>query len=255
MGFLTNPKVTQVDPTPGVVKGPQNEIADFIMQMFQNPGANPFASATSDLQRQGTDAISAFLNQPAPEQQVFDNISGGLTDLANNGVADQITQAGLPLFQQALQRQLGGASNAAPGRFGSAFAQQGIDLASRANQDFNLFQQQALQQDVQNRLGAAGMLGTLAGQAGNNPFQRMIEAGRFGLDQSNSAMNPMLQLMLAGMGWTQPMQQDTVVGKSPLDYITDIGGAALMIPSLLRGGGSGGGSSGSGRSGGSGGGF
>ena len=233
MGFLTKPSVKQYDPNPRSVRPLQADISQFLMGQF-NGGASPFASATSELQRMSTGGIQQYLNQPAPEQQTFDLLKGGLLGLANQGTAGQITNAALPIFETQLQRQLGGASSAAPGRFSSAFAGQGIDLASRAAQDFNLFQQQAIQQDVQNRLGAGALLGTLAGQAGAAPFQRFLQAGQLGLDESRLATDPQLQLMLAGLGYAKPQGMDTVVGSSPLDFIGQLGGA------LVSGGGLGG---------------
>lgn len=235
MGFLTRPSVTQVNPNAPAVQPLQAGIAEFLMGQFQG-GASPFASATSDLQRQASGGMANFLAQPSPEGRVLANLEGGLTGLANEGMAAGITQAALPIFETQLQRALGGAASAAPGRFSTAFAGQGIDLGARAAQDFNLFQQQALQQDVQNRLGAANLLGTLAGQAGSAPFQRMLGAGQFGLAESQAAIDPQLRLMLAGMGFAQPQAMDTVVGSSPLDKILNTGASILGFQQLMGGG-------------------
>lgn len=235
MGFLTKPSIKQVDPNPRSVRPLQNDISKFLMDVYG--GNNPFASQTSELQRMATGGIQQFLSQPSPEQQTFDLLRDNLMGLATEGTAGQITNAALPIFEQNLQRQLGGASNASQGRFSSAFAGQGIDLASRAAQDFNLFQQQALQADVQNRLGAAGVLGTLGASAGNAQG-RMLDAGRLGLDMTNSSNEMLLRLMLGGMGFAQPQALDTIVGSSPLDNILNAG-TSLLTGRMLMGGGGG----------------
>lgn len=238
MGFLTKPSVNQINPNTPQVQGLQSEIASFLQGQFGG-GASPFAGMTSDLQRGATNSLMQFMNAN-PEQQTFDQLSGGLMDIFGGGSAANIGEAALPVFQTQLQRSLGGAANAAPGRFSTTFESQGVDLANRAAQDFALLQAQAMQQEMQNRLGAAGLLGTLAGQAGNAGFGRALQAGQLGLAQTQQMIDPQLQLLLGGLGFARPAPMDTVVGKSPLDYITDIGGAAVMFPSLFGGGDKGG---------------
>jgi hypothetical protein len=145
-----------------------------------------------------------------------------------------MTNAGLPIFQQELQRSLGGLASGAQGRFGTAFANQGTDLAARATQDFNLFRQQAMMAEMQNRMGAAGLLGTLAGQAGQGAFGRNLAGAQLGMQQTQMQIDPILQLMMGGMGFAQPAQMDTVVGSSPLDKLISGGTSLLGIRGLLN---------------------
>ena len=146
-----------------------------------------------------------------PEMQAFKMMQGGLMDMFNQNSAEGVGAAAMPLFQQGLQFAQGSLANSGQGRFSTAFENQGIGLAQRALQDFNLLQNQAFMQNQQNRLGAAGQLGSLAGAAGG------------------AARNPILQLLLGGMQFAQPQAKETIAGKSPLDVA---GQAAAFIPFL-----------------------
>jgi hypothetical protein len=204
----------QVDPTNPRISGLQGGIADFLAGNVFGGGAGPFAGMTSDLQRQSTDAISSFLSQD-PESSTMGQLNSGLLDLFASGgnVAEGIGQAALPVFDRRLQQTLGGLSSSAPGRFSTAFANQGIDFANRAAQDFALLEAQARQNQVQNQLGAAGLLGSLQGQVGN----QLAQFGQLGLAQTQQAVDPLLRLMLGGMQFAAPQGMDTVVGNSPMD--------------------------------------
>src|SRR5690606_14768498 len=115
-------------------------------------------------------------------------------------------------------------------------------LASRAAQDFALLQQQARMAEMQNRMGAAGLLGTLAGQAGSGAVGRNLPAAQLGTQQTQMAIDPVLRLMLGGMGFAQPAPMDTVVGSSPLDSLINAGTSILGFKMLGGGGGGGSGS-------------
>jgi hypothetical protein len=165
-------------------------------------------------------------------------INQGVEGIGGFEQSQKLVGAAQPIFQQNLQGALGQLSNAAPGRFSTAFAGQGGGLAQRALQDFNLFQQQATQQglglDLQARglaqqgvLGAGNLLGSLSAQAGQNPFQRLMAAGQFGLQQQAAAQNPVLQLLLGGQQMFRPAPMDTAVGESPLSQ-----GAGLVAAGL-----------------------
>jgi hypothetical protein len=221
LGFLTKPSITQVNPNSPDVQGLQGGISEFLGGLFGG-GESPFAGVTSDLQRGATGGLMQMLSAN-PEQQTLDMLQPGLMDLFSQGASQGITQAALPIFAQGLQRQLGGASSGAPGRFSTAFASQGIDLASRAAQDFNLFQQQARQADVANQLGAGSLLGSLAGQAGSGMFGRNLAAGQLGGAQTQQMIDPQLQLLLGGLGFARPAPMDTVAGPSPLDIFGQLG--------------------------------
>lgn len=264
MGALTKPQTKTVDPTPDAVKPLQGDLAGFLQGLIGGGAGvqNPFGGMTSDLQRQATGGVSQFLNAN-PEQQTFNMLSPGLLSAFGGGGAQgqalgalqpgllgmfgrdnasAVGAAAMPLFQQGLQFAQGSLANSAPGRFSTTFANQGIGLGQRALQDFNLLQQQAFMQDQQNRLGAGGLLGqlaqgasgeslgaggllgTLAGQAGQGAFGRNLQAGQLGLGMTQQNVNPILQLLLGGMGFAQPMGKETIVGKSPLDVAGQIGG-------------------------------
>ncbi len=207
------PQTQQVDPNvPGMQPG-QQQVATFLQEMFAGNMGNFFP--TSDLQRQSTDAVSAFLSQD-PQSTVMGMLQPGLMDIFGGGTFEGIGQAALPVMQRQLQQSLGGLASGAPGRFGTTFEAQGIDLASRAAQDFALLEAQARQQDVQNQLGAAGLMGSL----GQQQFNQLMQAGQLGLQQTQQQVDPMLQMLLGGMQFLrpQPMQTitgDTIVGESP----------------------------------------
>ncbi len=238
MGFLTRPSINQVDPNTPTAQGVQSGFADLLGELMG--GFDVGSGGASDLQRMGTDAIGALLNAN-PEQQVLDQLSPGLMDIFGRNTAEAVGEAAFPLFQRSLQEGIGTLASSAPSRFSTAFDQQGIGLGQRAIQDFNLLTQQAFQQNVGNQLGAAGLLGTLAGQAGEGAFGRAATATQLGTAATQA--DPRLQLLLAGLGAFRPAQQDTVVGDSPLGAITNVGTSLLTLGALggLPFGGEGGG--------------
>ena len=215
MGFLTKPSVTPFDPTGQVAGDVQGAISPFLQNLFGDPSQNPLQSPFTG---QVENALLSFMGNN-PEQQTFENLEGGLLDIFGGGSGESFGEAAQGISQRNLQQSLGQLSSSAPGRFSSAFAGQGIGLAQRAQQDLNLLMQQFNQQDIQNRLGAGGLLGSLAGQAGEGAFGRTLQAGEFGLGQQQQ----LLQLLLGGLGFAQPQGLDAIVGSSPLDKI--IGGA------------------------------
>lgn len=226
------PQTTTIDPNPKSVQPAQKGLADLLLGASKNPAG--FGGLTSDLQRQATGGISQFLGQQSPEQSVFNNLQNPLMALVSQGMqgiggfeqSQALVGAAQPIFAQNLQAALGSASNAAPGRFSTAHAAQGIGLGQKALQDFNLFQQQALQQglglDLQARqmaqsgiLGAGGLLGQLGASAGQAPFNRMLQAGEFGI----ASMNPTLQLLLGGLNFARPSPLETIVGPSKFQQV------------------------------------
>jgi hypothetical protein len=95
--------------------------------------------------------------------------------------------------------------------------------------------QQGQQNGQNNQLQAMQMLGQLASQAGNGAFNRNLQAGQFGLQQQQQAVNPILQLL----GLANP--QTPIVGQSPLGTImgglgTLLGGAGALGWNPLGGG-------------------
>jgi len=229
LGFLTKPSVTQVDPTGQAAADVQGAISPFLQNLFNDPSQNPLQSQFTG---QVQNTLSSFLGNN-PEQQVFEQLQGGLGDIFGGAGGESFGEAAQAISQRNLQASLGQLSNQAPGRFSSAFAGQGIGLAQRAQQDLNLLQQQFGQQDIANRLGAGELLGSLAGQAGEGAFGRTLRAGEFGLGQQQQ----LLQLLLGGLDFARPQPLDTVVGSSALDKLIG-GGTTIFGLSQLGGGGS-----------------
>ena len=231
MGFLTKPSVQSVNPNSEALQGLQGGFAD----MLGGLASDPNTLATSDLQRMGTDAIGAFLGAN-PEQQTFDQLMPGLMEIFGTNSAQGVGEAAFPLFQRGLQESLGQLANSGQGRFSTAFESQGVGLGQRALQDFNLLQHQAFQQNVGNQLGAAGLLGTLAQNAGGGAFGRAAQATGLGIQATQG--NPALQTLLAGLSFGRPAPNDTVVGSSILDKIIS-GGVSLATMKGMGGGGGG----------------
>lgn len=223
----------------------------FLQNLFANPqsfmqGLGGFASP---LQQQAVGNMGSFLNQPAPETRALGQAQPALQQLLSGqgaqnpfggfSAGQQVVNAAQPVFQQNLQTALTGAANRAPSLRNSAFGDQSSALAQRALGDFNLFQQQALQQGQQldanfalgsaglaqqGQLGGLGALGQLSQAAGQNPFARMLGAGGLGNQITQGNMNQMLQLMLGGMNFGQQNPLELAIrnreqGAGPLDYI------------------------------------
>ena len=147
----------------------------------------------SPLQRQATNQLGQFMNQQAPEMQAYNLATQGLSPIiTGQGQFGDIATAMDPIFQRNLQFAEAQHAAAAPGRLGSAFMQEGTNLRGQALQDYNLFIQQARQQDVANRMQAAMAMGTLAAGAGQNPFARALGAGQLGLGISQFESMPEL---------------------------------------------------------------
>lgn len=157
--------------------------------MFGNM-ANP----TTDLQRQSMGGISHFLNQPAPEQQAFDMSHPALQAILGGKPGQGIMDALQPKFDQNLAQ-----ANQQGGRFGSANAV----MRSNALNDYNLLGAQAAQQGQQTQLQAANILGVLGGQAGQNPFSRMMGAygvGQQDANQQDQGTQRRLQMLMQLLG-------------------------------------------------------
>lgn len=208
-----------------------NAINPFLQAIFG--GSNPFAGNASPLQQQAVGQIGSFLNQPAPETRALGQAQPALQSLLGGqqsqnpfggfSAGQQVVNAAQPVFNQNLQGALTQVANRAPSVRNAAFGDQASGLAQRALGDFNLFQQQALQQgqqlDLQHAMGNAqlsqqgmlgglGALGSLSQAAGQNPFARMLGAGGLGNQITQGSINPLLQLMLGGMqfGQQSPLQ-------------------------------------------------
>ena len=234
MGALTKNPTQSVNPNSPQMQGLQGDYANFLSQLLGGGGAstglatpsgfdkwpsfaqeswlkqNPSSLAGPMQQRAGQNPFTAFLSQPSPEMTTFNNLNSGLMNIFGLDTAAATGAAAMPLFQQGLQFAQGQLANSGRGRFSTTFENQGIGLSQRALQDFNLLQQQAFTQNIGNRLGAAQALGTLSGAAGS------------------SMRDPILSLLLGGMQFARPAPNDTVVGRSLLDYGAQLGSAAIL---------------------------
>lgn len=133
------------------------------------PQSNPYTSQMGvqgyapNMQMQGAGNVSATSN-PFQELQ-FGRVTPGNAMSSFSGVGGELrnpyalqgfenpgmnaVNAARPVFEQNLRSANTQLANAAPGRFSSAFVDQGIDLNSRAVNDFNMFAGQQLMQGEQ----------------------------------------------------------------------------------------------------------
>ena len=195
MGGLFSPKVKSFDPTSPVAKQTQQQLQPFIQAFLRNPQG--FGQVMSP-----QNPLTMFANQ-----QLMNALGGPQSPL---GLAGQTVESMRPVFQRNLQESLGQLQSAAPGRFSSAFMGQGADLASRANQDFNVFMNQALQQGLSQHQNLLGM------------------AAQSGLQQQQVAQNPVLQMLNNVFGFAQPQNKQAIVGQSPLGQLTNLATLGIM---------------------------
>ncbi len=174
MGFgNSGPDVTSINPNTEPVQQVGNAAGDFFSQLFQS--GNPFTAGING----GGQALATQAGQN-PQGQALQSLLG---ILGGGGAGQNVINAAQPVFEQNLQSSLGQLSNFAPGRFSTAAEQQGVGLAQNALQDFNLFQQQVLQQGQQTDIAAAQgilgpfaqMLGIGAGFGAQNPIESFIQ--------------------------------------------------------------------------------
>jgi hypothetical protein len=198
-----------------------------------------FAAPVSPLQRQATNQLGQFLNQEAPEMQAFRLAQQGLNPIiTGEGQFGNVAEALTPIFDRNLTETLGQTQASLPGVFNKAASFEVANVGQRALQDFNLFIEQARQQDIANRIGAVGALGTQAGQAGQNPFGRALAAGQFGAQQGQfeQAMRQQMQQAILQMLMGQT-GQTTSYSPGFFDYL----GLGAQGIGFAAGGGFGGG--------------
>ena len=149
-------------------------------------GQGAMGVPTSALQRQGSDWLGSYLNQPAPEQRALDismpALQAQLTGTPGGDVLDPLSA----IFGRNLTDQIQQLGASAPGRFGSAILEQQGRLRERSTGDFNLLASQIMEQGRARQLQAAQTLAILSGQAGQAPFNRAATAT--GLGQAETAM-------------------------------------------------------------------
>lgn len=117
------------------------------------PDANLIARFAQEMQAPEVQAASnPFYGQEVALQGPLGELRNPYGDIGAMNPAFGQLAAMTPIFDRNLSRANSELNNLAPGRFSSAFVQQGQDLASTALQDYNLFAQQALQQGQQLQL-------------------------------------------------------------------------------------------------------
>lgn len=191
-------------------------------QLFGPMGSDPTA-----LQQQATAAAGNYLNQPAPEQQAFDQANPFLKNLLSVNPGQQMLDALQPHFDRNLAQ-----ANQSGGRFASGNA----ILRSRAVDDYNLLGAQALQQGTNQQLQGVDALRLLSGQAGQNPFSRIMGAGQLGASdaaQADQGTQRRLQLIaqLLGVGQQASLGGPTVQTQAASGgfggFLGGLGGMAL----------------------------
>lgn len=234
-----NAKTTLYDPTNPILRPLAEQQTNFLQGV--TGGADPFAGRQNPLQTQAQGALQQTLQQPTAQAQAVQQINPMLQQLvgmqnpfaATQGVENpgaNVVAAAQPMFEQNLRQANAQLAAAAPGRFSSAFAQQGIDLGQRALQDFNLFsaqqlaqgealraqQQQAAQQfmlgsGAQSLQALQQMMGN-ADTAQQSGFNQLATALGLGLQGTQQTVNPLLQLITAGLSYGAPSDLNAIVG-------------------------------------------
>jgi hypothetical protein len=234
-------------PTPADLQPFRGDMTGLLSSLFGNGGSGgaglsqmfgQLGSPATPLQRQSTGAASAYLNQPAPEQQALDMSKPMLQNIMNSAPGQGIMDALQPQFQQHLAQ-----ADQQGGRFGSANAY----MRSQSLNDYNLLGAQAAQQGQQTQLQAANALQMLSNQAGQNPFSRIMQAGQLGsadanqADQQNQRTIQLLTFLMGGgqqAAFGQPYVQ-TKPGQQGFnwgDLLGFLGGNAQTAGAALAGG-------------------
>jgi hypothetical protein len=204
-------------PVPKDLQGFRTGQIDFLNSLFGGGGSGgagleqmfgQLGNPATPLQRQSTAGISQFLNQPAPEQRALDMSIPALQAILGGKPGQGIMDALQPKFQQnlAMADQQGG-------RFGSANA----ILRSQAVNDYNLLGAQAAQQGQQTQLQAADALRMLSGQAGQNPFQRLMGASQVGANDATQA-DTETQRRIQLLGFLMAGGQQAAFGQPYVQY-------------------------------------
>lgn len=271
------------DPTPDYFKPVQQAGANVGQDILNTTFSDfsPFAqfarSFGSPLQNAGTSQAGALLGYN-PEAQAlaasspaiaqlfaggagpqFSQVQNPFPQLGFQNQAQQVIAAQQPMFQENLQRGLGALANAAPSVTNSAFGLQAQDFTRGALRDFNLQNQQALYQGMQDQaqqqaatqqflLGSQGLyqqgalgagqlgqqgVGTglnaltqMAANAGQNPFARAQQAAQLGSDiYTNQFVNPTLQMLLGALNYASPIPKQSIVNPGWLDSFLGAAGA------------------------------
>jgi len=162
---MSGPSVTREGVSTAPIESLGGPTAEFLRALLQDPSqAFQGLAPTSDLQRQVGASFQALLQNQAPGQGVI--------------------TAALPGFQENLQRSADILRQSGP-RFASTTERLVGEQSRRSLQDFNLFQQQVLE------------------QGRNRQLQGLLGAGRFALGgqgQQLSALLPLLQTALGAGG-------------------------------------------------------
>lgn len=183
------------------------------------PGALTNQALGSGLQR---------FAQQNPALQAFQAAQGALTGqfLAQNP-GQSVINAAQPIFQRNLSNVAATIREQGP-RF-AASSQRQVGLAGeRALQDFNLFQQQVLEQGQQRQLAAAQALGGLGQGAAQIGLGALGQAGRLNLDQLLGQGQLNQQGILGALGLLFPGLLGAGVGPAVIEP-----GSQGLLPGLL----------------------
>lgn len=205
MGFLGNAvpfllgtnRPTQ-QAVPGDVRGFRGQGISQAQNLLPLLGALAQGQNVSGLQRMGTNSLSQFLSQPAPEMRALEISLPALQAQLSGSPGQQVLGPLQQVFNRNLTDQLQATSASAPGRFSSGLLEQQGRLRERSMQDFNLLASQVLEQGLARQLQAASTLGLLSSQAGQQPFGRAAQATALGQNQTQMQ----LQALLAALGPT-----------------------------------------------------
>lgn len=250
------------DSTNPILRQLAGQQTDFLSGVFG--GNNPFAPLQSPVTGAAGAGLQGAIGAPQAGENTASSavatlqqlLQGAQNPFPNMGTANPgaaVVNAAQPIFERNFQAANTQLSNLAPGRFSSAFAQQGQGLAQQSLQDFNLFAANALQQGQQlqnqqqsqalnfllgaqgNQLAAAqglGQIGQLQSGMQNDAFSRLLGAGQFGLAQQQANVNPILALMQAGLQYAAPADLSAIVGARDVRGLPASGGyTPNLIPS------------------------
>lgn len=216
--------------------GPQFQELNLGQYQVANFGqyTQPIQTQGYGVQQPGFGALG--LERFSVESNPFQELQNPYANFSAMDQAGAALEAFSPIFErnlQAAQRQL---TNAAPGRFSSAFVNQNQDLATKALQDYNLFAQQlgmqamgleqqqaaanqnfmlgargqqtdAYKANLNARLGAQELMQTGQIQGRGLEQQLFTELQRLGLDANTAANMARIQAQQVGLQGMQAQEQ------------------------------------------------
>lgn len=221
MGKFFQPSVNRSDVNSAPAPQLTGQATDVLKAFLQDPSSASRFFATSPLQQQTGNAYSQVLQALTGDPRQLNTANSQIADILSGGQG--LIKSAQPIFDRNLEsalrlnREFGG-----PSRFNSAVGRQATDLSQKALGDFNLFQQQVLENARGRQLQA--LMGALGG------------ASQFALGQSAQQL-PILQQLLGqsfGAGIGAPV---ITQGPSGFDIFGQLAGLGVGIASAGAGGG------------------